>query len=168
VTLRHAPTGKLDRRPLEEAMREADLPAQQPEAQEEARIPDPDAYSRGTRGAEVSAQTRPGAPLGLIHRVRGRALFARLGRAPARRRGAVWVRSVPVAGGPPAVAYAISRHVGNAVTRNRLRRRLRAAVARERALLSPGRAYLFGLAPDAAASPYADLERSVRECLEVA
>jgi ribonuclease P protein component len=163
----HAP-GDLDRRPFEEAMREADLPAQQPEAQEETRIPAPDAHARGSRGAQVPAWSRPGAHLGLIHRVRGRALFARLGRAPARRRGPVSVRALAVGDGPPAVAYAISRRVGNAVIRNRVRRRLRTAVERQERLLRPGHAYLVGVSPAAADATYRELEHWLRECLEVA
>lgn len=149
-------------------MREADLPAQQPEAQEEARIPDPDAHARRTRGAQVPARSRPGASLGLIQRVRGRALFARLGRAPSRRRGPVSVRTIAVGDGPPAVAYAISRRVGNAVTRNRVRRRLRTAVVRQVGLLQPGHAYLVGVSPAAAEVTYGELEACLRECLEAA
>ncbi len=149
-------------------MREADLPAQQPEAQEEARIPDPDAHPRGTRGAQVPARSRPGAYLGLIHHVRGRALFDRLGRAPARRRGPVSVRMLCFGDGPPEVAYAIGRRVGNAVIRNRVRRRLRTAVARQRGLLRPGHAYLVGVSPAAAGASFRELEERLRECLESA
>ena len=43
---------------------------------------------------------------------------------------------------PPRVAYAIGRRFGSAVERNRARRRLRAAVALDEALLLPGGAYL--------------------------
>ncbi len=45
-------------------------------------------------------------------------------------------------GDPPRVAYAIGRPFGTAVERNRARRRLRAAVALEQALLLDGGAYL--------------------------
>ena len=44
---------------------------------------------------------------------------------------------------PPRVAYAIGRRFGNAVERNRARRRLRAAVALDEALLLPGGTYLL-------------------------
>jgi ribonuclease P protein component len=40
------------------------------------------------------------------------------------------------------VAYAIGRRFGTAVERNRARRRLRAAIALDEALLLPGGAYL--------------------------
>jgi len=41
------------------------------------------------------------------------------------------------------VAYAIGRRAGNAVTRNRIRRRLRAAIDGHASELVPGGAYLF-------------------------
>src|SRR5581483_4629810 len=68
-----------NRAPLE-AMREAHVPAQQPETQEDARVPAPDAHSGGSRGAEGTAEPRPQAPLRLIWRVRDRATFDALAR----------------------------------------------------------------------------------------
>jgi ribonuclease P protein component len=47
-------------------------------------------------------------------------------------------------GGPPQAAFAVGRSAGNAVTRNRVRRRLRAVARAEAAVLSPGCAYLIG------------------------
>jgi ribonuclease P protein component len=44
---------------------------------------------------------------------------------------------------PPRVAYAIGRRVGGAVDRNRVRRRLRAAVSAHADELHDGAAYLF-------------------------
>jgi ribonuclease P protein component len=49
----------------------------------------------------------------------------------------------------PHVGYAIGRPVGNAVTRNRARRRLRAAFAARASSLRPGW-YVVGAAPAAA------------------
>jgi ribonuclease P protein component len=66
---------------------------------------------------------------------------------------------------PPRVAYAVGKRVGPAVTRNRVRRRLRAAVTRHRAQLEPGRAYLLGASPAAAAASYSQLETAVGESL---
>jgi ribonuclease P protein component len=61
------------------------------------------------------------------------------------------------------VAYAVGKRVGPSVTRNRVRRRLRAAAASHRARLEPGRAYLLGAAPAAAAASYAELHAAVGE-----
>ena len=113
-------------------MREADLPAEQPEAQEEARIPGPDAHPRRAGRAQGAAHPRPRPPLGLIFRIRHRATFALLAtrpRAVASCRGCVRRRDP---GPGPQVGFAVSAHVGNAVTRNRVRRRLRAALPRGR------------------------------------
>ncbi len=68
---------------------------------------------------------------------------------------------VPVEPGPPRVAYAIGRPVGNAVERNRLRRRLRAVVADHAHLLRDDTAYLLGAAPRATAMTQAELAGAV-------
>ncbi|MDQ3943735.1 MAG: ribonuclease P protein component [Actinomycetota bacterium] len=86
--------------------------------------------------------------------------------APRRRRGPVSLACLPGEEHiPPRVAYAVSRKVGGAVTRNRVRRRLRASVARHRSNLRPGAAYLFGAGREAATVPFAELEAAVGELL---
>jgi ribonuclease P protein component len=62
------------------------------------------------------------------------------------------------------VAYAVGRAVGGAVVRNRLRRRLRAAVF-ELGPLRPG-AYLVGAAPEAASLPFGELKAMVSGALD--
>ena len=149
-------------------MREADLPAEQPEAQEEARIQDPDAYARRAVRAQGAAHPRARAPLGLIFRIRHRGTFARLARARVSRRELVWVRCVPVSGPGPQVGFAINRHVGNAVTRNRVRRRLRAALREDGLGIREDSAYLVGATPGAADASFADLRRALGDCLRAA
>lgn len=126
-------------------MGEADLPAEQSEAQEDARLPAADAHARRSSGAQGASAAGPQAAVGLIWRVRDRATFEALGRARPTTCGPVRIRRVVVGGGPPRVAYAVGRGVGSAVDRNRVRRRLRAAVRAHAALLAPGTAYLVAV-----------------------
>ena len=69
-------------------------------------------------------------------------------------RGPITIRFVPgESDAPPRVAYAVGG-VGNAVVRNRLRRRLRAAVARAEAELATGGAYLVSARREALTMPF--------------
>ena len=101
-------------------------------------------------------------------RIRDRATFEALRRSDRRaRRGPVTVSYTAVGGDREArVAYAVGKRVGKAVVRNRLRRRLRAAVEGVDGL-SPG-AYL--VAADAAASglSYEDLRTRVATAMTAA
>lgn len=68
------------------------------------------------------------------------------------------------------VAYAIGRKVGPAVVRNRLRRRLRAAV-RELDVATgglPAGSYLVSLRPEATRLDYAGLRRALADALAAA
>jgi ribonuclease P protein component len=152
---------------FEEAMREEDVSAEQPEAEKEARIPPSDAYARGTGGAAASSVQGPDAPLRLIWRIRDRASFRALARARRRRRGALTVTSVPTGflSDPPRVAFAVDRRVGTAVARNRVRRQLRMAVRANADLLRPGHAYLVGASSASRQTPFRDLESTLRATL---
>ncbi len=88
-----------------------------------------------------------------------------LARARRLRQGPVWLRSVTAGDGPPRVAFAIPRSVGNAVERNRVRRRLRAAVAGNASELRAGGAYLFGADRRLLHAPFTTLESAVRDIL---
>jgi ribonuclease P protein component len=74
-------------------------------------------------------------------------------------------RAPGVPGEPPRVAFAIGRPIGNAVARNRLRRRLRALCREEATAFAPGHMYLIGAAPGAADAPFAELGSTLRELL---
>ena len=96
----------------------------------------------------------------MIDRVRERDAFVRL------RRDGVRVRTDPLWCSfvlapdlvPPQVAFAIGRAAGSAVSRNRLRRRLRALLANSD--VPPG-LYLIGARPPACEHTFADLERAL-------
>jgi ribonuclease P protein component len=64
------------------------------------------------------------------------------------------------------VAYAIGRRFGTAVERNRARRRLRAAIALDAALLLPGGAYLVAADRTVMTVPFPTLREHVTTLLE--
>jgi ribonuclease P protein component len=162
-------------RVLEEAEGEAHVPTQQPEASQAARLPAPDADPRrpGDRPGTASEGPRP--VVGLIGRISDRATFDALRRDGRRaRRDPVTVLFLPEPGagaaGDVRVAYSVGRRVGAAVDRNRVRRRLRAAmrdVAREGGGLSSG-AYLVLVRPEAGTTPYVELKRSLGQACDEA
>lgn len=149
-------------------MREAPVPAQQPEAQEDARFPRAHAHPRRSGRHQGPAPTGPYPALGLILPVRDRATFKALSRARRRTTGAVTLRFVPgVPGDAPRLAVATGRAIGNAVIRNRVRRRLRAAVMAHRDELVGG-AYLVGGSREAATVPFDVLRDDVGGLLRLA
>jgi ribonuclease P protein component len=161
---------------LEEAEGEAHVPTQQAEASQAARFSAAHADPRrpGHRPGTAPEGSRP--TVGLIGRVSDRATFDALRRDGRRaRRDPVTVLFLPETGAPAGVAtdvrvaYSVGRRVGTAVERNRVRRRLRAAmrdIERQRGGLRPG-AYLVLVRPEAGTTPYAVLKRSLGEaCTE--
>lgn len=65
------------------------------------------------------------------------------------------------------VAYAIGRHVGGAVVRNRLRRRLRAILAEQAASLPAG-AYVVRASPEGSAWGFEELKVAMSQAVEKA
>jgi ribonuclease P protein component len=63
--------------------------------------------------------------------------------------------------GPPAVGLVVSKAVGNAVTRNRVRRRLRALLAARVHRWAPGTLVVVRAQPDAASATSAQLARDL-------
>lgn len=115
--------------------------------------PDPATTAPGAATDDVAPPTDSA----VVWRLSGAQRFAALRRTRYRARsGSLRVAWVPgPAGSPPCVGYAIGKRVGPAVVRNRLRRRLRAAVAPLR--LPPGD-YLVVCDPAAASLPFSDLK----------
>ena len=78
----------------------------------------------------------------------------------------MWIRQVRLQDGrPPQIAYSVSRAVGNAVVRNRIRRRLRAIIAARATTLSEGHGYLVGVTPGASDQTFGELSHSIDVCL---
>jgi ribonuclease P protein component len=148
-------------------MLEEDVPAEQSEAEEDPRIPHPDAHPRRARSDRSSAQQGPRQPLRLIWRVRDRAMFRALARGRRRRAGVLEVTAADLRrpDEPPRVAFAIGRNVGGAVVRNQVRRRLRSAARDHRDLLRPGWGYLVRVAAPGASATYRQLSDALRSAL---
>ena len=150
-------------------MGEAYVPAEQPEAGQEPRLQAPD-VDPGRAGDHQGPPPEGPAPSHrLIWRIRERDAFVALRRSRRRvRSGPITVTFVAGAPGtPPQVGYAISRKVGGAVVRNRLKRRLRSIVAGPGPTVAPG-IYLIGAAPPAASLPFHELRTLVTEGLVAA
>lgn len=149
-------------------MGEAHLPTEQSSSGEEARVPAADEHARRTRRAEGASGQGPSPAVGLIRGLRGRGEFHRL-RADGRRwaSGELWCVYRPASEdehtASPRVAFAIGRSVGNAVERNRLRRRLREIL---RATPLPVGDYLIGAQPAAAARSFSELRSTVMALVE--
>jgi ribonuclease P protein component len=97
-------------------------------------------------------------------RVRTRGEFAALRQRGSRsRQRSVRVLHLPDGADDVRLAFAVSRHVGTAVVRNRLRRQLRAAF---RDLGPVGGLYLITVQPSAVGQSYSDLRASLAQALD--
>ncbi len=146
--------------PRRGGMGEAHLSTEQSPSGQEARLPPADEHAGRARRPEGPPSQGPSPAVGLITPLRGRGDFDRL-RAEGRRWSAsgVWcVHRAGSPGDPTRIAFAIGRKVGNAVTRNRLRRRLR-EILRSHAL--PVGDYLIGVRPEASQMSFVQLQQHV-------
>ena len=131
---------------------EAYVSTQCPASCEEARLPCSHEHPRRTEHPQEPSRQGPRPTLGLIQRIHGRHAFSTLSRDGRRiRRSSLWCSWCPQpSSNATRVAYSIGRACGPAVTRNRLRRRLREIVRQLDRLepLPPG-LLLIGARPSA-------------------
>ena len=148
---------------------EAHLPAQRPPALQAPRLPQEDVDPRRTRGDPQPAHQGSSPPVRLIAPLRDRRTL-RIVRDQGRRgrSGPVTVRHAP---GPRTgteclVAFAIGRRTGTAVVRNRIRRRLRAALTElSRRGTVPAGAVVVTAGPSVASAPFAEVEAHLARAL---
>jgi ribonuclease P protein component len=150
----------------EEEMGEAHLPAQQSQARQKPWLSPSDVDARRAGNHRRPSAQGPSPSVGLIWRVRDRATFDELRQHGRRARsGPVVVTYVPRDAGPPRVAFVVGRHVGGAVVRNRLRRRMRTVMRALAPTLTSG-VYLVQSRADAVQLSFGDLERHIRSAID--
>ena len=140
-------------------MSETNIPAPQSAPREAARLPPQDGY-KSRQGNPQSAPFEGPAPPGRVTRRAGErpAFIQAFKEARTVRSGPFVVSWLPSSTlNPPAWTYSIGKPVGNAVTRNRLRRRLREAV-RQLSDVPPGH-YLIRTRPYAAGLTFGEVRR---------
>lgn len=150
--------------------REAYLPTKCSKAGPSTRIPPPHVYPSWAINRSFSSASWACPVVGLIERVSDRGSFQRLARHGRRvRSGVVRITFLPEPQGQRRVAYALSRRVGNAVVRNRIRRRLRSVFthldATDFDAFRHG-TYLVTAHREAATMPYGELAAAVTTALE--
>lgn len=113
-----------------EATSEAHLSAERPQAGQASRIPSSYVQPGRPSGDSQSPAEGPSSAVS-VTRLRGRTSFLDIRRKGVRTRaGAIGIAFLAQDGeGSARVGYAVTRRVGNAVTRNRVRRRLQAALS---------------------------------------
>ena len=158
-------------------MDEADVPTERAQAREDARVPQADVDEirpRGHQGAPGEGASAAGrlsrSPAGRAYGpIRSRQTFDQLRRSGRRGRcGPLTVSYLPEPSWEhPRVGYAIGRRVGNAVVRNRLRRRLRAIVS-EQAPDLPAGAYMVVSGPEGPRLRYEELKVAMSQAVEKA
>ena len=155
---------------LEEGLREAHLPTEQPTSCQEARLPQPDEHPRRPGSVEGPSCQGSAPSVRLIWRIRERSAFTRIASDGRRARaGVLWCTyflDPPDSATPPRVAFAFGRAFGPAVIRNRMRRQLR-VMLRSAALNGqlPAGDYLFGGQPSAASKPTIELQFDLNKLL---
>jgi len=137
-------------------MGEATVPAEHPAEGQATWVPTPDVDAGRPGHHQVAPGQGSGPSVGVIWRVRDRDTFRNLRHARRSRQGLITVAWLDDGSStPPRLAFAVNRRVGPAVTRNRLRRRLR-ELARASGGLAPG-VWFVTAAPGAGEASMASL-----------
>jgi ribonuclease P protein component len=101
------------------------------------------------------------------HRLTGSDAFRTAVRSGRRAGSTTLVVHLATGGGPvPRVGFVVSKAVGNAVTRNRVKRRLRHLVREQLDSLPAGAALVVRAAPSAGSAGYAELREDLARCLK--
>lgn len=150
--------------------RETYLSAQQLEEGPQARVQGPYRYPWGSRRPTSSPTQGPQASECVIESVGRKRTFAELRRNGRRvRHGSVRMSHLPIETSRPQVAFALGRSFGNAVERNRGRRRLRAAfvevVSAKPTSARPTGAFLLTGSRGLLTDPFSRLTENVEACL---
>jgi ribonuclease P protein component len=158
-------------------MYETDVPAQCAQTRQDPRFPQANVdqsrsggYPFPTgQGAPPAHRLTAGLPTPRPGPIRSQRVFAALRQSPARgRSGPIGVSFAQVRGSEgPLVGYAVSRRVGAAVVRNRLRRRIR-VVMRDLAPSLEAGAYLISAAPGATMVGTTELREAVTRATQLA
>lgn len=165
---------------------ETNVPAKQQASQTDARLPRPHGHAWGAAGAEATpgqgtqatdrhdpteaapVAQRGGARLPRTARVRKRREFLRLQSAPRRRAGTLFVViTEPASGGGSRLGITVSKRVGGAVVRNRVKRLIREVFRRVRPRIDPPQTVLVIGRPPAATASYTDVKAELARALKV-
>jgi ribonuclease P protein component len=154
---------------VEEAQSEAHVPAQQSPPRQEARFSPSHGHSSRTERSSFAPSQGSRPPVGLIWRIRDRRSFVELRRRGRRaHHGVVTVTFAAASGAsidPPRVGFALSRKVGSAVVRNRIRRQIQAHLRSISDTMTSG-VYLIALKPGAGELDRVTLLQHVDACLD--
>jgi len=146
----------------EEATNEAHLATQSSQARQDPRVPRPHGHAGRPQGSGPQASQGPQTAHRLTS-LKTDAAFRRLRRGRSGRAGTLSVRWLPARHGEVRVGIVVSKKVGKAVVRNRVRRRIREILRR---MHLPAADLMVIARPEAATADYATLARDLLRALD--